>query len=186
MTTRRDDEEMSMEDILASIRRYVADETSSEQIDRSHASVHQETAFRDKKLYPHMNHEPSFDTSAPEVIHLTERREPVSDPAPTYADTIDQDSRPEIKFTSDPLVSDMAQTVTSQAFSRLAEAARPQATPSFKPAPSSAGGNLTLDHLISELARPMIRQWLDNNLPGLVESLVNKEIERITRLNNSR
>ncbi|MBY0463169.1 MAG: DUF2497 domain-containing protein [Alphaproteobacteria bacterium] len=184
MTTRRDDEEMSMEDILASIRRYVADETSSEQIDRSHSSSHQETAFGERKHYQQTHDGSPFDASAPEVIHLTERREPA--PAQTYADTIDQSAKPDPKFTSESLVSEKAQTVSSQAFSRLAEAARPAPAPSFKPTPSSVGGNLTLDHLITELARPMIRQWLDNNLPSLVESLVNKEIERITRLNNSR
>ena len=41
---------------------------------------------------------------------------------------------------------------------------------------------MTLDQLISELARPMIKQWLDTHLPSLVESLVNKETERITHL----
>lgn len=185
MTTKRDDEEMSMEDILASIRRYVADETSSEQLDRPSSSYNQETAFQERRPYQQTHEGPSFDGEIPEVIHLTERRE-AAPAAPKFADTMGQNSRSEPKFTSETLVSEKVQTVSSQAFSRLAEAARPQASPSFKAAPSSGANGLTLDHLISELARPMIKQWLDSNLPSLVESLVNKEIERITRLNNSR
>ena len=185
MTTKRDDEEMSMEDILASIRRYVADEAPSEQMDRSSSSYNQEAAFQERRPYQQTHEDPSFDASTPEVIHLTERREAA--PVPSFADTMDQNSRLDPKFTSETLVSEKAQTVSSQAFSRLADATRPQTPPSFKAtSPSSGGNSLTLDHLISELARPMIKQWLDNNLPSLVESLVNKEIERITRLNNSR
>ena len=180
MTTKRDDEEMSMEDILASIRRYVADETPGEQVDRQH-SHNQEVAFQERRPYQQTHEAPSFDESVPEVIHLTERNGPSSS---TIAEPF---LRSEPKFTSETLISEKVQTVSSQAFSRLAEAARPKTSPSYKESPSTSGhSNLTLDHLISELARPMIKQWLDSNLPGLVESLVNKEIERITRLNNSR
>ncbi len=185
MTTKHDDDEMSMQDILASIRRYVADETSSEQIDRSSSSYNQEASFQEKRTYQQTREDPFFDPSAPEVIHLTERRE--VPPAPSFTEAVNKNSNLEPKFTSETLVSEKAQTVSSQAFSRLAEAVRPQTPPFFKATSSSSGGNgLTLDHLISELARPMIKQWLDNNLPSLVESLVNKEIERIARLNSTR
>lgn len=183
-TTKRDDEEMSMEDILASIRRYVADEAPAEQADRQQ-SHHQEAAFQERKPYQQPSESSPFDASMAEVIHLTERNEPS---APSFAPPPpEQTVRPDPRFTAETLISEKVQTVSSQAFSRLAEAARPQTPPSFKAtSTSAAGGGLTLDHLISELARPMIKQWLDNNLPGIVESLVNKEIERITRLNDSR
>ena len=38
-----------------------------------------------------------------------------------------------------------------------------------------------LDALARELLRPMLKQWLDQNLPGLVEALVREEIERVSR-----
>lgn len=181
-TTKRDDEEMSMEDILASIRRYVADETSTEQTDKQHPH-NQEASFQERRPYQQAPEVSSFDASMGEVIHLTERNEPL---APSFASS-EQSTRLEPKFTAETLVSEKVQTVSSQAFSRLAEATRPQRSSSIKaPLTSATGSGLTLDHLISELARPMIKQWLDNNLPGIVESLVNKEIERITQQNNSR
>jgi cell pole-organizing protein PopZ len=37
----------------------------------------------------------------------------------------------------------------------------------------------TLEDLVREMLRPMLRSWLDNNLPTLVERLVLVEIERI-------
>lgn len=39
----------------------------------------------------------------------------------------------------------------------------------------------TLEDLVQELLRPMLRNWLDDNLPVLVERLVREEIERVSR-----
>jgi cell pole-organizing protein PopZ len=39
----------------------------------------------------------------------------------------------------------------------------------------------TLEDLVGEMLRPMLKSWLDDNLPGLVERLVRAEIERIAR-----
>jgi len=38
-----------------------------------------------------------------------------------------------------------------------------------------------LDEVAEEMLRPMLQEWLDNNLPSLVERLVRSEIERIAR-----
>jgi cell pole-organizing protein PopZ len=39
----------------------------------------------------------------------------------------------------------------------------------------------TLEDLVKEMLRPMLKSWLDNNLPGLVERIVRAEIERVSR-----
>jgi cell pole-organizing protein PopZ len=39
----------------------------------------------------------------------------------------------------------------------------------------------TLDDLVREMLRPMLKAWLDDNLPGMVERLVRAEIERVSR-----
>jgi uncharacterized protein len=39
----------------------------------------------------------------------------------------------------------------------------------------------TLEDLVREMLRPMLKAWLDDNLPGLVERLVRAEIERVSR-----
>jgi uncharacterized protein len=38
-----------------------------------------------------------------------------------------------------------------------------------------------LDQTVDEVLRPMLRTWLDDNLPALVERLVREEIERVSR-----
>jgi uncharacterized protein len=39
----------------------------------------------------------------------------------------------------------------------------------------------TLEDLVREMLRPLLKTWLDDNLPGLVERLVRAEIERVSR-----
>jgi cell pole-organizing protein PopZ len=39
----------------------------------------------------------------------------------------------------------------------------------------------TLEDLVREMLRPMLKMWLDDNLPTLVERLVRSEIERVAR-----
>jgi cell pole-organizing protein PopZ len=39
----------------------------------------------------------------------------------------------------------------------------------------------TLEDFVSELLRPMLKTWLDENLPAMVERLVRAEIERVSR-----
>jgi cell pole-organizing protein PopZ len=39
----------------------------------------------------------------------------------------------------------------------------------------------TLEDLVKEMLRPMLKSWLDDNLPQLVERIVRAEIERVSR-----
>jgi uncharacterized protein len=39
----------------------------------------------------------------------------------------------------------------------------------------------TLEDLVKEMLRPMLKSWLDDNLPGLVERIVKAEIDRVSR-----
>jgi uncharacterized protein len=42
-------------------------------------------------------------------------------------------------------------------------------------------GAITLEEIVKELLRPQLQEWLDQHLPGLVERLVREEIERLAR-----
>ena len=39
----------------------------------------------------------------------------------------------------------------------------------------------TLEDLVAEMLQPMLKTWLDENLPTLVERLVQEEIQRVSR-----
>ena len=38
-----------------------------------------------------------------------------------------------------------------------------------------------IEESLREMLRPMLKGWLDDNLPGMVERLVRAEIERVAR-----
>jgi len=42
-------------------------------------------------------------------------------------------------------------------------------------------GGMTVEAMIRDMLRPMLKDWLDENLPSLVERVVDKEIARISR-----
>lgn len=44
------------------------------------------------------------------------------------------------------------------------------------------GGDNTLEGLVREMLRPMIKEWLDTNLASIVEEKVEAEVQRISRM----
>lgn len=62
----------------------------------------------------------------------------------------------------------------SSAFSKLNA---PRISPDM---PLTAGG-LTVEAMIREMMRPMLKEWLEENLPTMVERIVTQEIERVSR-----
>jgi cell pole-organizing protein PopZ len=67
-----------------------------------------------------------------------------------------------------------AAEATMDAFSRLAE----NVVMSRRPADLGA---VTLEDIVKDLLRPMLRQWVNDNVPRLVEALVEKELEKLAR-----
>ena len=51
--------------------------------------------------------------------------------------------------------------------------------PHFDAGPTRPGGR-TLEDVVSDLLRPMLQRWLDDNLPRLVETTVRAELARLT------
>lgn len=68
----------------------------------------------------------------------------------------------------EPLVSDRVGASVNAAFGQLSHTIL-------------AANARTLDDLVKEMLRPMLKGWLDENLPVIVERLVRAEIERVSR-----
>jgi len=75
----------------------------------------------------------------------------------------------------DTLVGDSAAASAASAFAGLASSLKKS-----EPMETTPSGP-TLDELARALLRPMLKEWLDANLPGIVEAEVRKEVERIAR-----
>ena len=85
--------------------------------------------------------------------------EPVREPAPRMSAPARIDEQ---------LLSQHTSSAVTAAFDRIA-------------APMFSGDSRTVDELVREMLRPMLKAWLDDNLPSLVERLVRAEIERVSR-----
>ncbi|MBX9827495.1 MAG: DUF2497 domain-containing protein, partial [Xanthobacteraceae bacterium] len=67
-----------------------------------------------------------------------------------------------------PLLSNSATAAVDSAFNTLAQTVLVQ-------------NARTLEDLVREMLRPLLKSWLDDNLPGMVERIVRAEIERVSR-----
>ncbi|GJL96655.1 MAG: pole-organizing protein PopZ [Hyphobacterium sp.] len=101
------------------------------------------------------------------VVELPEP-EPEPEPAPEPVAAVAPEPEPEAS--AEELVSPPAATAAAGAFDALAENLRV----------ASADG-MTFEGMVREMMRPMLKEWLDANLPRIVEEKVESEIERIAR-----
>ncbi len=77
---------------------------------------------------------------------------------------------------AEPIVSDHAATASRNAIDQLTRTLN-AAAPTPAAAPTA---DASLEGLVREMLRPMLREWLDNRLPAIVEQQVATEIARIT------
>jgi hypothetical protein len=73
-----------------------------------------------------------------------------------------------------PLTTDAVRGAMRENLAALAMLAEPGAPPQIV-----RSGETSLEGLTRELLRPMLAEWLDKNMPGIVEKLVQAEIARI-------
>nr|WP_298931798.1 DUF2497 domain-containing protein [uncultured Erythrobacter sp.] len=73
-----------------------------------------------------------------------------------------------------PLVTEKVRGAMQENLAALAMMSEPSARPQIV-----RSGETSLEDLTRELMRPMIAEWLDTNLPGMVEKMVQAEIARI-------
>jgi len=159
-----------MEEILSSIKRIIAEEGDAATGARSRRTAR--TAPRPDPI---------------ETDSILELSEPVAEapsalpieaatPAPMPIGAPDVPPHPE-KAAAEPILSDRAVEATRgplEALSRMVVKPEPAAPETGIP------GSQTIDALVRELLKPMLSEWLDANLPQIVEAMVAKEISRIT------
>jgi uncharacterized protein len=92
----------------------------------------------------------------------------LNQPAPESEESMPAAAQPASK--TDPIISSEAAEASRARLDSLSRlVVKPEVT----------GGD-TLEGLVREMLKPMLREWLDANLPELVERLVAKEISRIS------
>lgn len=162
--------EPSMEEILSSIKRIIAEEGEAlgKSVPRaaSQAKSKQPLA-RESDEVPE---DESRDADGTEgILELTNAVAPEAD----CGEAVDLVAQPRLdgeESTEKAILSDETASATRNSLSALSTLLiRPDDTPSN-----------TLEGLVRDMLRPMLREWLDANLPELVEKMVSKEIARLT------
>ncbi len=78
------------------------------------------------------------------------------------------------------LLSEAAERASARAMAALTGAQAPRLHGGF-PLPGAAEGETeSLNAVVRQMLKPMLREWLDENLPGMVERLVRAEVERVS------
>jgi uncharacterized protein len=161
--------EPSMEEILASIRNIIADERAPAQ-------------SAAPKPAPQR---PTVPAAGPQIVYSKDAATPqrvASGPSQRA------ESPPASDATSPKVVWRQPQPADSDAAPHNEE---PLLSPEANEAVISSFGALSVnlamrsaelaDGLVREMLRPMLKQWLDENLPAIVERLVRAEIQRVAR-----
>ena len=193
--------EPSMEEILASIRRIIEDSDTARKVaDADIPPAAHDPAASDVNQFRNELHSAPSDTlrAGPRFLAMPERvtsspafperpaappqaaAEPVHDEvdmedgllmddefdaaetAPSFAPPAENHNPKQA------IISDVASRQVAASFGELSEAFAATRRKSF-------------DEVAEEMMRPMLQDWLDNNLPTLVERLVREEIERVAR-----
>ncbi len=187
MADEKGQHEPSMEEILASIRRIIAeDETPQAEADATAAAA--PGAPGAAAAEPELPEAASDDVL--ELTEVVEEEQAVANsaeaPAPNGAE-------PDLKLAPEPSHDDAAaeerERLISAASAAASVAALSQlvARPRDKSAELPLGEiNRTLEDMVRELIKPMLKTWIDENLPSLVERLVREEISRLVREAESR
>jgi cell pole-organizing protein PopZ len=92
-------------------------------------------------------------------------------------DENEDDMRFDPPKTGDTLLSRSSTVSSASAFAALSDFHDPEPAPQSRSMPS--GDGLTVEELVRETLKPILKDWLDRNLPPMVEDLVRAEIERV-------
>ncbi len=166
MADKAGDQEPTIEEILASIRQIISDDDEEEKKPAA------------KPAPPPPEPEPEEEEDD-EVLELTEvvskpARNPDPEPRRVEVDLRDPDpvSSPDDDEEDSALLTDSAANAALAGFARLASRA---------PIDRTGTGLVTIEDIVRELMKPMLREWLDIHLPPLIEKVVQKELQKVAR-----
>lgn len=182
MAAVKTEQEPSIEEILESIRQIISEDGSEEE--KAAASPASTAPPKPQPQPAKVMQQPSPRPAKPaeNILDLTDKvvpeKEFVAVTAPEakieLADI--QERPPQATPSADDLLSDAAVDAASAAMSKLMSANIIVENPE-----PGRIGSVTFEDMVRELMRPLIKTWLDHNLPGIIERMVQKEIEKVSR-----
>lgn len=171
--------EPSMEEILASIRRIIEDSDGKPELPYENAantagSPHQPANSQSPKRIEAVTRMEAPVAEPPQVVQAVShpaasQTSPAQPAARIEQATLTTTTTIPAEAPKSSILSDVAGRQVAAAFGELSDA-------------FAATRRRSFDEIAEEMMRPMLQEWLDDNLPTLVERLVREEIERIARI----
>lgn len=183
------EQDQSMEEILQSIKRIIAEEGDVPAAETAAPSAPEApVSFGSDVLeLTDIIEEPKPIDPIDTIMAMTQPEpapvfEPAPEPAPLPAmePVVEPEPQPAPAFDAESLMSEVAVEASASALRSLAGSAQPAVHHTVASGASFRSG-LTVEDLVIESLKPMLKEWLDENLPQIVERKVQREIERISR-----
>ena len=165
--------EPSMEEILASIRRIISEDEDDHPKPAAPAAPKPELTLK-----------PAAPVQA--TAPVAPRPAPPAPPPPAQAPIQPQARTQDVEMPKtktavpmqdeleDDILDHTAAAAASHAFRTLSQSVR-----------ISEGPGRTLEDIVTEMLKPMVKEWLDANLPAIVEEKVEEEVQRVARRRRS-
>jgi cell pole-organizing protein PopZ len=168
-----------MEEILASIRRIISEDDAPEASQPAMPPPPEplpplHVAEEPLPILPEEEEEAPFAAAEDDELELTDKVESHGD-LDIYSAAVAAEPPPPLAAAS-PEPADLGGLVSAPAAAAAAAAFGRLSGNMAMPAPGR-----TLEDVVRELLRPLLQQWLDENLPGIVQRAVDAEVSRIAR-----
>ena len=165
--------EPSMEEILSSIKRIIAEESEVPAPRRQRAAPAEQPAPPEEPDHDVLELTEPF--GEPETMQ-PQQPEPESisveeAPALAEAPVAPEPATPAGQEAAEALLSATTEAATRHALSSLSR---------MVVKPENPAADNTLEGLVRDMLRPMLKEWLDAHLPGIVQATVDREVARIS------
>jgi hypothetical protein len=151
--------EPSMEEILASIRRIISEDGDGEAVEKADPAP----GAAAPAAKPVAQQAPATPRSEPRLTQAA-KDEGIEMMKKNLAEAMQEGDR--------EMLDETTAEAASKAFQNLSQTVRVS---------SSSGGGRTLEEIVIEMLRPMVKEWLDANLAAIVEEKVEEEVQRLAR-----
>lgn len=185
MSDTAQEKDPSIEEILASIRQIISDDEDEtvqadspaepeeetvaepEQAEEDVLELTEKVSEPDPEPEPEIEDDIEVDLSEQEEVEEVHVEEPVPEPEPPKKEVIKEAT----DKVESGILGEAATTAALQGFTKLARDI--QITRNFD--------GITLEDVVRAQLEPLLREWLDKNLPPMIEVLVEKELEKLSK-----
>lgn len=172
--------EPSMEEILASIRRIIADEKEPQAPETPAPAAGGDDVLELTQMVQDDGSIVDVTEAAPPVEIMPTPVEAAPPPPPPPSPSVPMPEPPAFDKIEE-LVSDSVASAATSSLASLANTVQIERRASLPAATLLGNGGRTLEDMVLELMKPMLKAWLDEHLPPIVDRIVQREVERIAR-----